>query len=158
MNTDQIEKSIILRAPRARVWPALADADMFGQWFGVKLNGSFLPGARLQGKVTHKGYEHMPFEITIERVEPEKLLSMRWHPNAIDPNRDYSAEPTTLVVFELTDVPEGTLLKVVESGFDRIPLDRRAEAYRGNERGWAAQMKSIEQYVSQTAQAAPHNR
>jgi uncharacterized protein YndB with AHSA1/START domain len=148
---ERIEKRILIHAPRARVWQALANAEQFGQWFGVKLNGSFAPGVRLQGQITHPGYEHVPFVITIERMEPERLLSWRWHPHAIDPQADYSAEPTTLVVFELADAPEGTLLTVVESGFDGIPLARRFEAYRGNEQGWSIQVKAIEKYVSQTA-------
>jgi uncharacterized protein YndB with AHSA1/START domain len=155
MSTDRIEKRIVLHAPRARVWRALADANEFGQWFGVELNAPFKPGATIQGKVEHKGYEHVQFELTVDRMEPERLFSWRGHPHTIDPQRDYSAEPTTLVVFELTDIAEGTLLTVVESGFDGIPLDRRGEAYRGNEQGWTHQMKAIEQYVSQTAQAAP---
>jgi uncharacterized protein YndB with AHSA1/START domain len=148
MSTDRIEKRVLLRAPRGRVWRALADAEAFGEWFGVKLKGSFAPGARLSGEITHKGYEHVPFEITIERMEPERLLSWRWRPHTIDPKIDYSAEPTTLVVFELEETTEGTVLTVVESGFDGIPLTRRLEAYRGNEQGWAAQMKAIERYVS----------
>lgn len=151
MSTDRIEKRILLRAPRARVWHALADAERFGQWFGVKLKGSFAPGARLRGEVQHKGYEHVPFEITIERMEPERLFSWRWHPYAVDPKIDYSAENTTLVVFELEEVAEGTMLTVVESGFDGIPLARRLEAFRRNEAGWAAQMTAIERYVSQGA-------
>ena len=151
MNVDRIEKRILLRAPIARVWRALADAEQFGQWFGVKMNGSFAPGARLRGQVTHKGYEHVPFEITIERMDPERLFCWRWHPAAIDPKVDYSAEPTTLVVFELEETPEGTLLTVVESGFEGIPLSRRLEAYRRNEQGWTAQMNAIEEYVSQAA-------
>jgi len=147
---DRIEKRILLHAPRAKVWRALADTDQFGQWFGVKLNGSFAPGARLQGQVTKPGYEHVNFEIAVERVEPERLLSWRWHPHAVDPQVDYSAEPTTLVVFELQDAQEGTLLTLVESGFEGIPPSRR-EAFGANERGWAIQMKAIEKYVSQTA-------
>jgi uncharacterized protein YndB with AHSA1/START domain len=146
---DRIEKQILLHAPRARVWQALADAKQFGEWFGVKLAGSFAPGVRLRGQVTHPGYEHVKFEITIERMEPERLLSWRGHPHPIDPQADYSAEPTTLVVFELSDAPEGTLLTVVESGFDGIPLARRLEAYRGNEQGWNIQMKAIAKYVSE---------
>jgi uncharacterized protein YndB with AHSA1/START domain len=145
---DRVEKHILLRAPRTRVWQALADAEQFGKWFGVQLNGSFAPGVRLQGKVTNPGYEHIPFEITVERLEPERHLSWRGHPHAIDPTADYSVEPTTLVVFELEDAPEGTLLTVVESGFEGIPLARRLEAYRGNEQGWTIQMKAIEKYVS----------
>jgi uncharacterized protein YndB with AHSA1/START domain len=147
--TDRIEKSIVLRAPRSRVWRALTDAKEFGQWFGVVLAGPLTPGARVKGKITHKGYEDAPFELTVEKLEPERLFSYRWHPYAHDSNVDYSAEPTTLVVFELKDVENGTLLTVVESGFDRIPLARRAEAYRMNDQGWASQMKSIEGYVGQ---------
>ena len=154
MSTDRTEKSILLLAPRARVWRALADAEYFGEWFGIKLKGAFAPGARLEGKILHPGYEHVPFIITIEQMEKERLFSWHWHPNAIDPKLDYSKEPTTLVVFELKDAPEGTLLTVMESGFDGIPLTRRAEAYRGNEKGWAIQMEAIERYVGQTAQTA----
>jgi len=150
-STDRIEKSVVLRAPRARVWEALTDAQAFGQWFGVELAGPFAPGARLTGRITHEGYEHLPFEITIERMEPKRLLSWRWHPNAVDPGVDYSAEPTTLVVFELTDLADGTQLDVVESGFEGVPLSRRATAYRGNDEGWAQQMVAIERYLSGSA-------
>ena len=150
-STDRIEKSVVLRAPRARVWRALADADAFGQWFGVRLAGPIEPGARLSGRITHEGYEHLPFEITIDRMEPEHLLSWRWHPNAIETDVDYSDEPTTLVVFELADVDGGTRLTVVESGFDGIPLSRRATAYRGNDEGWTEQMVAIERHLGGTA-------
>jgi uncharacterized protein YndB with AHSA1/START domain len=147
--TDRIEKKVFLRAPRARVWRALTDAKEFGAWFGVKLSGTFAPNARMRGSITHPGYEHLTMDITIERMEPERLIAWRWHPNAIDPGVDYSAEPTTLVVFELDEVPGGTMLTVVESGFDRIPPERRGEAYRGNDEGWTMQMKSIEEHVGQ---------
>lgn len=144
---DRIEKQILIRASRARVWRALADSQKFGEWFGVKMNGPFVPGERVTGKITHPGYEHLTFEITVEKMEPEKIFSWRWHPNAIDSKKDYSSEPTTLTVFELSDAGDGTLLKVVESGFDGIPLARRMEAYRGNEEGWSIQVVSIEKYV-----------
>ena len=150
-STDRIEKSVVLRAPRTRVWRALTDAQAFGQWFGVEIAGPFAPGGRLTGRVTLKGYEHLPFEITVERMEPERLLAWRWHPNSVDPDADYSTEPTTLVVFELTEVAEGTQLEVVESGFDAIPAWRRATAYRGNDEGWAQQMVAIERYLSGSA-------
>lgn len=148
-STDGIEKRVLLRAPRARVWRALTDARELGQWFGVVMAGPFTPGARLTGKITHKGYEDAPFEITVERMEPERLFSYRWHPYAHDPKVDYSSEPTTLVTFELEEAEQGTLLTVVESGFDGVPLARRAEAFRMNDEGWAEQMKSIERYVGQ---------
>ena len=146
-STDRIEKKVLLNAPRARVWRALSDAREFGSWFGVRIGGTFAPGARVTGTITHKGYEHVPWEITVEAIEPERLFSFRWHPYAVQPGVDYSGEPTTLIVFTLDDVPGGTLLTVVESDFDRIPLARRAEAFRMNDQGWAAQMTAIERYV-----------
>src|SRR5678815_2619157 len=125
MNTDSIEKSVFLRAPRARIWKALSNIEEFGDWFGVRLDGPFEPGTRLHGKVTLKGYENAPFEIIIDQVEPERLLSWRWHPNATDPKADYSKEPTTLVTFELQDASGGTRLNIKDSGFNAIPQARR---------------------------------
>ena len=150
--TDTIERTIVLRAPRTRVWRALTDAREFGAWFGVKVEGGpFKPGARMRGAITHKGYEHVTWYITIDRMEPERLFSWRWHPAAIEPGVDYAAEPTTLVVFELEDAPEGTRLTVTESGFDDVPLARRAQAYRMNGDGWTWQMTSIETYLASGA-------
>jgi uncharacterized protein YndB with AHSA1/START domain len=151
VQTDRIEKQILLRAPRKRVWQALTTVSEFNEWFGVKLTGTFTPGARLRGQVTHKGYEHLTMEVTIDKVEPERLLSWRWHPGATEPAKDYSAEAATLVVFELAEVDGGTMLSVVESGFDRIPATRREQAYRENEDGWTQQMESIKRHVSQTS-------
>jgi len=148
MNTDRIEKKIVLRAPRSRVWRAIANVEEFNSWFGVKLTGRFAPGARVAGKITSPGYEHLTMDVTVEKVEPERLLSYRWHPHAIDPKVDYSSEPTTLVEFRLDEVPGGTQLTVVESGFDKLPAARRAEAWSGNEGGWAEQLKNIERHVA----------
>lgn len=146
-DTDRIEREIFLEAPRARVWRALTEAAEFGNWFGAEMRGPFAPGARVRGRVTHPGYEHMTMDITIEQMEPERLFSWRWHPGAAEPGQDFAAEPTTLVVFELTEEPGGTRLKVVETGFDRLPLDRRARALRENTEGWSAQMLNIEKHV-----------
>jgi uncharacterized protein YndB with AHSA1/START domain len=147
MSTDRIEKIIILRAPRSRVWRALAHAEEFGAWFGMALEGAFAPGAHLTGRITAPGHEHMIIGITIERVEPE-LLSYRWHPYAVEPGVDYAGEPTTLVEFHLTEVADGTQLTVVESGFDRLPPARRATAFRMNDEGWDEQITNIARYVA----------
>jgi len=148
-STDRIEKEIVLRAPRSRVWRALTDAKEFGQWFQVEMKDAFAPGAPARGRITHPGYEHLTFEVQVERMEPERLFSFRWHPYAVDPKQDYSHEPTTLVMFELEAIPEGTHLRVTESGFDGIPLARRAEAFRMNSQGWAAQVENIARHVGQ---------
>jgi len=133
--TDRIEKTIVLRAPRSRVWRALTQADQFGAWFGMALEGAFAPGARLTGRLTSPGNEHVTLEIVVERVEPEHLLSYRWHPYPSEPGADVGSEPMTLVAFHLSDVADGTQLTVVESGFDRLPPARRATAFRRNEQG-----------------------
>jgi len=148
-STDQIVKVSVLQAPRSRVWRALTDPAQFSSWFEVDLKDPFTPGARVRGPVRSPGYEHLTMEIAIDRVEPERLFSWRWHPGGdadIDP-----AEPATLVVFELAEVPEGTRLTVTESGFDRIPLARRAKAYRENNEGWDGQLENIRKYLAPAA-------
>lgn len=148
-STDRIERKIVLKAPRSRVWRALANAGEFGDWFGVNLKGkNFAAGERVQGQVTHPGYEHVVFDVWIERVEPEWVFSWRWHPAAVETGVDYSSEPTTLVVFELKDVEGGTLLSVVESGFDQVSPERRLSVFRENNQGWDEQIKNIEKHVA----------
>jgi uncharacterized protein YndB with AHSA1/START domain len=148
-DTDRIERSTVINAPRERVWRALSNAEEFGTWFGAKLAGqAFAPGQRARGQITYPGYEHIYFDVLVERVEPQDLLSFRWHPGALDATVDYSGEEPTLVTFTLDDAPDhGTLLKVVESGFDKLPPERRLEAFRMNSGGWDAQMKNIVRHV-----------
>jgi uncharacterized protein YndB with AHSA1/START domain len=150
-SSDRIEKQIVLKAPRARVWQALTNPKEFGAWFGVDVRGEFKEGVALSGKITHPGYTHLTWEATVERMVPQKLFSYRWHPHAVEPGVDYSSEPTTLVTFELEEQKDGTLLRVTESGFDAIPIARRATAYRGNAEGWAIQVHNIEKYLAQAA-------
>jgi len=147
-STDRIEKRIVLRAPRSRVWRAIANAAEFSAWFRVKLEGAFAEGATIRGRITHPGYEHVTLEMLVERIQPEQYFAYRWHPYAIDPKRDYSAEPTTLVEFTLEEAEEGTALTIVESGFDQIPLSRRAEAFRMNDQGWGGQTGNLARYVA----------
>ena len=146
-NTDRIEKKIVLRAPRARVWRAITDSREFGTWFRAVLDGPFVAGERVTGRITYPGYEHLTMELLVEKVEPERLFSFRWHPNAVEPGTDYAKEPTTLVEFRLEEVTEGTQLTIVESGFDALPAERRAEAYRGNDEGWTEQVRNIAAHV-----------
>jgi uncharacterized protein YndB with AHSA1/START domain len=146
--TDRIERRIVLKAPIARVWRALATPEEFGRWFGVALSGtSMRAGEVLEGKITHPGYEHLTWRVVIERMDENARLSFRWHPAAIDLNVDYSKEPTTLVEFLLKDVAGGTELTLIESGFDKIPAHRRESAFRGNSSGWSQQMLNIENHV-----------
>jgi uncharacterized protein YndB with AHSA1/START domain len=151
ISTDRIEKQIVVRAPRSRVWRAITDSKEFGTWFRAEMSDPFVPGAAARGRITHPGYEHLTFEVWVERIEPEHYFSFRWHPYAVDPGKDYSQEPTTLVEFRLDETPEGTRIQVSESGFDQIPLERRSEAFRMNAGGWEAQMQNVAQYVDENA-------
>ena len=146
--TDRIEKTIILRAPRSRVWRALTNADEFGRWFRATFEGPFVQGTMTRGRVTYPGYEHLTLDLQVERIESERLFSFRWHPYAVTPGVDYSSEPTTLVEFRLEDAGSDTKLTIVESGFDGIPLSRRDEAFRMNEQGWSEQATNIERHVA----------
>ncbi len=144
---DRIEKSIELKASVSRVWRALTDYREFGQWFRVELEGPFVPGQVSRGRITYPGFEHVTMQVTVQKMEHERLFSYTWHPYAIDPKVDYSQESPTLVEFKLEKIPSGTRLTVIESGFDKIPANRRAEAFRKNESGWAAQIQNIERHV-----------
>src|ERR1700733_3431734 len=144
---NRIEKRIELAAPVSRVWQALTDSRQFGEWFKVKMDGPFVAGQLLGGQITHPGYEHLRMEIVVRTIEPETLFSFTWHPYATDPKVDHSQEEATLIEFRLQPTAGGTLLKVTESGFEKIPAARRAEAFLRNDGGWAQQMKNIEAYV-----------
>ena len=148
---SQIEKRIELKAPVSRVWRALTDYREFGQWFRVKLDGPFVPGQIARGQITYPGYEHVKWEVVVQKMEQERLFSFTWHPYSVDAKIDYSKETPTLVEFTLEKTLNGTLLMLTESGFDRIPSDRRLEAFRRNDGGWTEQMKNIENRVAQTS-------
>jgi uncharacterized protein YndB with AHSA1/START domain len=160
--TDRIEKKILLRASRARVWRALTDTKEFCTWFGVRFDAPFAAGKALRGTlvgtsvdadIAEKQREHdkVPFDVTVDRIEPEHLFSFRWHPGAVEPGVDYASEPTTLVVFALAEAEGGVLLTVTESGFDALPAGRRAAAFSGNAQGWDMVAKLIETHLARAA-------
>ncbi len=157
MNYDRIEKRIVLQASRERVWRALTEAAQFGTWFGVVFDGDFVAGQRLRGRMvptevdpevakSQQAYAGVEFDIVVERIEPMRLFSFRWHP--YEPHDEGGEPPMTLVTFALDDAADGTELTIVESGFDAVPLDKRAQAFTTNEQGWTVQSRLIEKYLS----------
>jgi uncharacterized protein YndB with AHSA1/START domain len=159
MNTDRIEKQIVLKAPRDRVWWAISDSARFGTWFGVDFEGPFVAGQWLAGRITptkvdpevaklQEPARGFKFSVFIERIDPMDGFAFRWHPFAIEKDKDYSREPMTLVTFELSDAQHGTLLKITETGFDQLPPERRAPAFKANDGGWAHQTRLIEKYLA----------
>src|SRR5579872_1513390 len=162
VTTDRIEKEVFLRAPQEKVWRAISNAREFGIWFGINVAGEFSPGARMMGRIEptqadpsvaemQRKYEGMPIEFVVERIEPMSVFSYRWHPHGTD-GKDHSDEPMTLVTFTLEPVEGGTKLRIVESGFDSIPIARRAAAFEANEGGWGMQVQLIEKYLARTSQ------
>ena len=145
--TDRIEKSIDIAAPPERVWRALTDHEEFGAWFRVKLEGPFVLGETSLGWITYPGYEHLRWEARVVAMDEPSLFAFTWHPYAVDPDTDYSAEPQIRVEFRLVPEGDGTRITVVESGFDSLPAERREEALRSNTAGWEEQMRNIKAYV-----------
>lgn len=159
MDMDKIKKQIVLKASRERVWRAISDSKHYGAWFGAELDGPFVAGQEVRGRISptradpevarlQEPYKGAPWRVVVDRIEPMHLFSFRWHPFAVEPDHDYSAEPMTLVTFELEDVEGGTLLTITESGFEGIPLARRAQAFESNSEGWAHQTRLIEKYLA----------
>jgi uncharacterized protein YndB with AHSA1/START domain len=140
----RIERSTFIRAPRARVWKAIADSGEFGLWFQVKAEGAFTPGTKVRMTSTHPGCMGLVFYVTIEQVVPEQLLSWRWYPGAAPDE----TEPPTTVEFRLADAEGGTTVTVTESGFDRISLEKRAVKFKDNDQGWAGQLVSLAKHLS----------
>jgi uncharacterized protein YndB with AHSA1/START domain len=158
-SSDRIVKTVLLRAPLERVWRAISEAQQFGAWFGVAFDGPFVEGATMVGRIvpteadaeiakTQEPYRGAKFEIVVDRIEPMRWFSFRWHPFAVERDVDYSKEPMTLVAFQVEEAAGGTTLTITESGFDRLPAARRARAFTMNEQGWAAQAKLVEKYLS----------
>ncbi len=147
-STDRFERQIVLDATPSRVWRAITDVSQFNSWFGVNLTTPFTPGGESTGQIAIRNYEHLTLHLWIEAMEPERFFSFRWHPNAIDPNVDYSTEPTTLVTFTIEPVGGGTRLTIVESGFDALPVARRATAFTGNAKGWSSQLENIRKFLA----------
>jgi uncharacterized protein YndB with AHSA1/START domain len=149
MSTDKIEKHVDLKAPMSRVWRALTDAEQFGAWFGVKFDGPFVPGKVAKGRFTIPNFTHLVGDFHIERIDqPAGVFTFRWHPFAIEPNVDYSAEPLTTVAFTLTETTAGSHLQITEAGFDALPAERRAKAFASNTEGWSIQSKHITEYLA----------
>src|SRR6266536_469916 len=148
MTNNRIERRVELNAPVSRVWRALADHREFGAWFKVELEGPFAPGQVSRGHMTYPGYEHLPWEAVVQKMEPERLFSYTWHPYAVETGVDYSKELPTLVEFRLEEAPLGTLLTLAESGFENLPAARREKAFQMHEGGWTEQMQNIERHIA----------
>lgn len=159
MDPDRIDKTIVLKAPRERVWRAISSSAQFGKWFGVAIDGPFVAGEEAVGRIVPTAVDPevarlqepcrgLPWRVVVERIEPMTLLSFRWHPGAVDPGHDHAGEAMTLVTFTLADADGGTRLTISEQGFAALPPDRRTAARDGNDAGWGHQTRLIEKYLA----------
>ena len=155
-SSDRIEKSVVLKASRARVWRAISDFEELGRWFGMYIEGPLVAGESVSCRIrptevdadiaaAQAAFEGAPFTLDVVAVEPMSRLAFRWHPG-VDAE-DEPDDEKTLVELTLSDAPEGTRLDIVESGFDRVPLERRAKAFEMNEGGWEAQTQLVRKFV-----------
>lgn len=170
--TDRIEKRVTVHAPQTRVWQAIADAQAFGQWFGITLDGAFVEGESIHGRFDGElqaelilefqqklGLEPSPVRMpepdavfcTVVRIDAPRYFAFRWIPYGVDASIDPVHEPTTLVEFTLRPVADGTELTIVESGFDQVPAARRLRAFRMNDAGWTAQADNIARHLAHDA-------
>jgi len=145
---DRIEKVIEMNAPVPRVWRAVTDYEEFGEWFRVKLDGPFKPGAVSTGKMTYPGFEGWPWRATVERMEPERLFSFRWHDYDSKSGVPLEKQPTTLVEFRFEPTSRGTRLTITESGIAALPDPRRVQVLRDNTEGWNIQARNVVAYVA----------
>ncbi|MDF1607833.1 SRPBCC family protein [Hoeflea sp. YIM 152468] len=146
--TDSIERTVVLDAPVERVWTALTDAQEFGTWFRLKLDGPFEAGKVTTGEVTYPGAEGLRFWARVKDVEEPRLFSFVWpYHETVSPDDPDIASKVTLVEFTLEASGEGTRLTVRESGFDKLPESRRLQAFRENQHGWKIQMGNIKSHV-----------
>lgn len=157
-DTNTITKTARLRAPLARVWSAISDSAKFGAWFGAEFDGPFAAGATVAGRIRpttvdaevatlQEPHAGMPFTVVVERVEPPSLLAFRWFPHGVG-GPEHPDDPMTLVSFALTPHGDETDLVITETGFDAVPLERRAQAFSANDGGWAHQTRLIGLYVT----------
>jgi uncharacterized protein YndB with AHSA1/START domain len=158
MSSDRIEKTVMLRAPLDRVWRAISDSTAFGRWFGMRFDGPFVAGSTVRGVITpttvddevarsQEPYAGHADTWEIVAVEPPRRFAYRWHPFGVESGVDYTDEPMTLVEFTLEETEHGVWLRIVESGFDAIPANRRGAAFEANSEGWAAQVDLVRKYV-----------
>jgi uncharacterized protein YndB with AHSA1/START domain len=157
--SDRIEKQRVVQHPIERVWRAISEPKQFSAWIGLAEPGDFVQGALFTAKMAptkfnaefaqlQEPYDGLTVKMTIERIQPPFHFSFRFHPFAIDPNADYSSEPMNEVAFELKEVANGTRVTMTETGFERIPPERRAVAYEVNNRAWGLALKALESYLA----------
>lgn len=114
MNTDRIEREISIEAPIERVWAALTQPASVSAWF---CNGKEIAiDLRVGGVMTLDHGDYGAYKTVIVSIDPPNVFSYRWA--SAYPGELATEENSTLVEFTLKTTPEGTLLRVVESGFD----------------------------------------
>jgi uncharacterized protein YndB with AHSA1/START domain len=148
---DRIERELVLPAPLARVWAALTEPAGLSAWFGTRATVDLRPGGSLAFIWDEHGTERHRSRGEVETVEPPYRFVFRWQPFAGYETAPLSESPTTRVEFTLEEHPQGTLLRVVESGFASLPPELRGTSFERNTRGWQIELGELAAYIAALA-------
>ena len=134
-NVNRIEREMTFEVPREDVWAAITEPEQLGRWFGSSAELDLRPGG--------EGFFHwddldVTTKVTVEAVVPPERFSYRWEPGGAS-----EGGPTTLVEFTLEEIPGGTRLRLVESGFSGFPPESR----QGNEFGWDSELGDLRELL-----------
>ncbi|MGP1393879.1 MAG: SRPBCC family protein [Inquilinaceae bacterium] len=145
---DQIVRTIDLKAPVERVWKALTDHEEFGSWFRLSLHEPFELGEVTFGETRYPGHEGLPFWAEVVVMDEPRFFSFVWPMDeSIQPDAPDLDQKVTLVEFTLEPTASGSRLTVRESGFEKLPEERRLQAFRDNQGGWDVQTMNIKEFV-----------
>jgi len=151
---DAIERELILPVARERVWAALTQSRSLSAWFGTRATVDLRPGGAVTFVWDDPSGDQFVNSGVIEVVEPPRRFAFRWHAHDGQHASPPPDSPTTRVEFTLDDHPEGTRLRLVESGFARLPADfGRGPARDRNTRGWDRELGDLAAYLAEAAQA-----
>jgi uncharacterized protein YndB with AHSA1/START domain len=138
---DSIERELILPVPPARVWTALTRPDQLSAWFGTQATIDLRPGGEVVFAWDRSTGPRAATRGVVEAVEPAKRLAFRWQASP-------DAAATTRVEFTLEPHPEGTRLRLVESGFASLPPELRGGCHESHAHGWQRELGELEQYLA----------
>ena len=130
--TFTVRRTIDIAAPVEKVWAAVTEAEHISLWFGqAAITGR---GVGATGTLTWP--DHGPVPLRVEAFDAPRTVSYRWsNDDALgQPPTELDIAHSTVFTFTLEPVTDGTLLTVVESGFDLLARDPHLEAEPT--RGW----------------------
>ncbi len=141
MTEQVIRQQVVLKAPREKVWEAISTPEGWNGWFGENAQGGFQLGDTMI-------LDGISYAVVVEMEAPSRF-AYKWHPGEECAVDKYPESEMTTVRFLLEDHPEGTLLTLIETGFENIPEERRARCVTLNTDGWRWELGELQAYLEQ---------